>query len=40
MRTVQDKKKRDEGYKNFAFNVLVSDAIGVRRTLPDTRHKL
>ncbi|KAL0276844.1 UNVERIFIED_CONTAM: hypothetical protein PYX00_004322 [Menopon gallinae] len=40
VRTIEDQKKRDEGYKNFAFNVLVSDGIGMHRDLPDTRHQL
>jgi polypeptide N-acetylgalactosaminyltransferase len=30
---------REEGYKTFAFNTLVSSRIGVRRDIPDTRHK-
>ncbi|XP_033323717.1 polypeptide N-acetylgalactosaminyltransferase 35A isoform X1 [Megalopta genalis] len=40
VRNYDDQKKRDEGYKNYAFNVLVSDNIGTHRVLPDTRHKL
>ncbi|KAK6622122.1 hypothetical protein RUM44_001929 [Polyplax serrata] len=40
VRTVEDQYKRDEGYRNFAFNVLVSDGIGLHRDLPDTRHYL
>lgn len=40
VKSIQDRRKRDEGYKNFAFNILVSDAIGIHRELPDTRHNL
>lgn len=37
---MEDKVKRDFGYKTFAFNALVSDNIGVYRDLPDTRNKM
>lgn len=33
-----DVKLRDEGYKMFAFNTLVSSRISLRREIPDTRH--
>lgn len=35
-----EQQKRDEGYKNYAFNVLVSDQLSLHRQIPDTRHKL
>ncbi|XP_076663956.1 polypeptide N-acetylgalactosaminyltransferase 35A [Andrena cerasifolii] len=40
VRNFDDQRKRDEGYKNYSFNVLVSDNIKLHRQLPDTRHKL
>lgn len=40
VKTVEEQIKRDEGYKNFAFNVLVSDKLSLQRALPDTRHRL
>lgn len=40
VRNLEDQQKRDAGYKNYAFNVLVSDNLGVRRDVLDTRHKL
>lgn len=40
VKNLDDQRKRDEGYKNFSFNVLISDNLGVLRTVPDTRHKL
>ncbi|XP_066582996.1 polypeptide N-acetylgalactosaminyltransferase 35A isoform X2 [Prorops nasuta] len=40
VRNYEDQRKRDKGYKDYAFNVLVSDNIGIIRDLPDTRHKL
>ena len=30
---------REKGYKDFAFNTLVSSRIGLKRSVPDTRHK-
>ena len=30
---------REKGYKDFAFNTLVSSRIGIKRSVPDTRHK-
>ena len=30
---------REQGYKDFAFNTLVSARIGLTRSVPDTRHK-
>lgn len=40
VKNLEDQHKRDEGYKNYAFNVLISDNLGIRRNIPDTRHKL
>lgn len=40
VRNIQEQRKREEGYKNFAFNTLVSDKLGLHRNIPDTRHKL
>ncbi|XP_014473131.1 PREDICTED: polypeptide N-acetylgalactosaminyltransferase 35A-like isoform X2 [Dinoponera quadriceps] len=40
VKNLDDQRKRDEGYKNYSFNVLISDNLGVLRTVPDTRHKL
>ncbi|KAL9929978.1 polypeptide N-acetylgalactosaminyltransferase 35A isoform 2-T2 [Glossina fuscipes fuscipes] len=36
----QDKYIRDIGYKHHAFNALVSNNIGLIRSIPDTRHKV
>ena len=38
-KSAADVALRDEGYRVFAFNTLVSNRIGTRRDLPDTRHK-
>jgi len=35
----EDLKKRDEGYKNFAFNVLTGSRLPLDRDIPDTRHR-
>jgi len=35
-----DRAKRDEGMRVHAFNTLLSERIGRRRPLPDTRHQL
>lgn len=39
IRTLEDKKVRDEGYKKHAFNALISERLGYHREIPDTRHK-
>lgn len=40
IKTVEDQVVRDEGYKTHAFNILVSNQIGVIRDIPDTRNKV
>ncbi|XP_043666480.1 polypeptide N-acetylgalactosaminyltransferase 35A-like isoform X5 [Vespula pensylvanica] len=40
VRNLEDQQKRDEGYKNYSFNILVSDNIGFYRDIPDTRNEL
>ncbi|XP_065357976.1 polypeptide N-acetylgalactosaminyltransferase 35A [Calliphora vicina] len=40
VRNKQDKYVRDIGYKHHAFNALVSNNIGLMRSIPDTRHKV
>lgn len=40
IKNAEDQFIRDDGYKNHAFNCLVSNNIGVYREIPDTRHKL
>jgi polypeptide N-acetylgalactosaminyltransferase len=40
IRNLEDQYIRDSGYKAHAFNVLVSNNLGLIREIPDTRHKL
>ena len=40
IRNLQDQFIRDNGYKTHAFNVLVSNQIGLKREIQDTRHKM
>lgn len=40
IRNSQDQLVKTEGYHKHAFNTLISDRIGVRRRLPDTRNPL
>lgn len=40
VRTLDDKQYRDEGYKLYAFNALVSKNLDPERKIPDTRHPL
>ena len=35
----EDVKLREDGYKNFAFNTLVSSRLSLHRPINDTRHK-
>jgi len=39
VKNTEDKKIRDDGYKNFAYNSLVSKRLGFHRDIRDTRHK-
>ncbi|CAG9810953.1 unnamed protein product [Chironomus riparius] len=40
IKNVEDQIVRDDGYKTHAFNVLVSNQIGITRQVPDTRNKI
>ncbi len=40
IRSDADVKLRDDGYRRYAFNLLISDRIGERREISDTRHHL
>ena len=40
IRNLEDQFIRDNGYKTHAFNVLVSNQIGLKREIFDTRHKM
>ncbi|KAB0798532.1 hypothetical protein PPYR_09525 [Photinus pyralis] len=40
VKTVEDQRVRDEGFKLHAFNVLISNKLSLHRELPDTRNKL
>lgn len=35
----EEEKLREEGFKNYAFNLLVSNRLGYKRDIPDTRHE-
>ena len=35
----KEQKLKEDGYNTYAFNTLVSQRLGLLRTLPDTRHK-
>ena len=39
VKNAEDKRIMDEGYKNFAYNGLVSKRIGFHRKINDTRHQ-
>lgn len=36
----EEQRIRDEGYKQHAFNVLISNKLSYHRNIPDTRNKL
>ncbi|OQR66564.1 polypeptide N-acetylgalactosaminyltransferase 11-like [Tropilaelaps mercedesae] len=40
IRNSREQHSKQEGYRKHAFNTLISERIGVRRRLPDTRHTL
>lgn len=40
VKTKEDQKIREMGYKDYAFNVLVSLRLDYHREIPDTRNKL
>lgn len=40
IKTVDDQKIKEDGYKKHAFNLLISNRIGFHRNIPDTRHPL
>ncbi|XP_014239119.1 polypeptide N-acetylgalactosaminyltransferase 35A [Trichogramma pretiosum] len=40
VRNNEEHRRREEGYKNHAFNTFISDSLSLSRPVPDTRHKL
>lgn len=40
VRTLEDQRKKEEGYKRHAYNVLISDNLDYHRKIPDTRNAL
>ncbi|CAB3375722.1 Hypothetical predicted protein [Cloeon dipterum] len=40
VRSLEEQRIRDQGYKNHAFNTLVSHKLGYHREIPDTRNAL
>jgi len=38
IKTLEEKKLREEGYTKHAFNALMSEKLGFHREIPDTRH--
>lgn len=40
IRNMEDQHKHEEGYKQYAYNILVSDNLSLHRKIPDTRNKL
>ncbi|XP_021343161.1 polypeptide N-acetylgalactosaminyltransferase 11-like isoform X2 [Mizuhopecten yessoensis] len=39
IRTPEDQRLRDEGHRQHAFNLLISDRLGFHRAIPDSRNK-
>ena len=39
VRNSDDEKTKQQGFKDFAFNLLISNRIGNNREIPDTRHE-
>ncbi|VEN62720.1 unnamed protein product [Callosobruchus maculatus] len=40
LKSKEDQKVKEEGYKLHAYNVLISNRLGLNRDLPDTRNSL
>ncbi|KAK9722346.1 N-terminal domain of galactosyltransferase [Popillia japonica] len=40
VKTMADKRMKEDGYKHYAFNVLISNNLSYQRHIPDTRNKL
>lgn len=40
IKTTEDQRIKDEGYKIHAYNTLVSNRLSLNRTIPDTRNIL
>lgn len=40
VKTLEDQRKKDEGYKKHAYNVLISERLSFHREIPDTRNEL
>jgi len=38
IKTIEEKKERERGMKQHAFNALISSRLSSRRNIPDTRH--
>ncbi|EFA04575.1 polypeptide N-acetylgalactosaminyltransferase 35A [Tribolium castaneum] len=40
VKNIDDQRKKDEGYKKHAYNVLISERLSYHRDVPDTRNEL
>ncbi|KAJ3654522.1 hypothetical protein Zmor_013705 [Zophobas morio] len=40
VKTLEDQRKKEDGYKRHAYNVLISDQLSYHRKVPDTRNTL